>query len=333
MKTLIIAEVGVNHNGDIEKAKELIDIASESGADIVKFQTFKAESLVTRDAPRAQYQIKNTGNLDSQFEMLKKLELSKESFVELSSYCSKKRIEFLSTGFDKESLDFLINIGIKRVKIPSGEINNLPLLKHIAGIGLPIILSTGMCLLKEVEETMNFLIKEGVEKNKITILHCTSQYPAPVESVNLQAMITMKELFNVKVGYSDHTLNNETPIAAVSMGATIIEKHFSLSRSMDGPDHAASLEPNELKQMINSIRTTEMLIGSDEKKPTDIEKDNIQVVRKSIVAKKNIPLGKCIEESDLNTKRPGNGLSPMLWDDIIGTKAKREYKEDDQIIL
>lgn len=333
MKNIVIAEVGVNHNGSIETAKELIDIASEYGADIVKFQTFSADKLVTHDAPKAKYQVENTKNSDSQFKMLKKLELSRDSFIELSDYCFEKNIEFLSTGFDQQNTKFLVDIGIKRIKIPSGEINNLPLLKYISQFKLPIILSTGMATLDEVRESLEFLYKKGVKKQDITLLHCTSQYPTPLEHVNLKAMQTMKKTFNINVGYSDHTLNYETPIAAIAMGAKIIEKHFTLSRSMEGPDHAASLEPKELKHMITSIRNTEMLLGSEEKEPTSIEKENIKVARKSIVAFKNIPAGKVIEESDLDTKRPGSGISPMEWENIIGTKAKKDFKKDDQIIV
>lgn len=331
MKTLIIAEVGVNHNGDIDTAKKLIDVASESDADVVKFQTFNAESLVTNEAPKAKYQIDNTKNQNSQLEMLKELELSKETFKDLSEYCQGKDIEFLSTGFDKESIKFLVDIGIKRVKIPSGEINNLPLLKYISTLGLPIIISTGMSYLSEVKETFDYFLNQGVQKDQITLLHCTSEYPASIDSVNMKAMIRMRDEFNVNVGYSDHTLNIETPIAAVAMGAVVIEKHFTLSRSMNGPDHAASLEPNELADMIVSIKNTEVLLGSDEKKPTAEEKENIKVARKSIVASKDILVGKVIEESDIDTKRPGDGISPMKWESIVGSVAKRSYKKNDQI--
>ena len=331
MKTLIIAEVGVNHNGDIDTAKKLIDVASESDADVVKFQTFNAESLVTNEAPKAKYQIDNTKNQNSQLEMLKELELSKETFKDLSEYCQSKDIEFLSTGFDIESTKFLIDIGIKRVKIPSGEINNLPLLKYISTLGLPIIISTGMSYLSEVKETFDYFLNQGVQKDQITLLHCTSEYPASIDSVNMKAMIRMRDEFNVNVGYSDHTLNIETPIAAVAMGAVVIEKHFTLSRSMNGPDHAASLEPNELADMIVSIKNTEVLLGSDEKKPTAEEKENIKVARKSIVASKDILVGKVIEESDIDTKRPGDGISPMKWESIVGSVAKRSYKKNDQI--
>ena len=333
MSTLIIAEVGVNHNGSMDIAKELIDVASEAGADIVKFQTFTADKLAQINAPSAQYQIQNNKNLDSQFQMLKKLELSRENFIELYLYCKQKKIEFLSTGFDLESLDFLIALGIKRIKIPSGEINNLPLLRHAASFHLPIIVSTGMCSLNEVHETIECLVKEGASKNNLTALHCTSQYPTPLNAVNLQAMATMKEHLAIDIGYSDHTLNHETPIAAVSMGAKIIEKHFTLSRSMQGPDHLASLEPQDLKSMIDSIRNTELLIGSKEKKPTQIELETMRVARKSIVAKTLIPLGKIIEDADLDTKRPADGLSPMMWDQVIGTVSPKEYKKDELITL
>lgn len=333
MKTLVIAEAGVNHNGEIDKAMQLIDIAVDAGADIVKFQTFKAEDLVTDYAKKANYQQKNSSSKDNQLQMLKKLELTNQEFHELSKYCAKRDIEFLSTAFDKESLDFLVEIGIKRIKIPSGDINNFPMLKQAAIFDMPIILSTGMCDLKEIERSYNFFIDQGKLKEEITILHCTTEYPVPINNINLLAMKTIRDKLQADIGYSDHSCDIETPIIAVALGAKVIEKHFTLSKSLEGPDHMASLEPHELKQMIASIKKTEIILGSKEKLPTEIEKLNSLVVRRSIVAKKDIPIGKILEESDLDTKRPGDGISPMLWDEIIGSKAKKEYRKDDQIEL
>ncbi len=333
MKTLVIAEAGVNHNGEIDKAMQLIDIAVDAGADIVKFQTFKAEDLVTDYAKKANYQQKNSSSKDNQLQMLKKLELTNQEFDELSKYCAKRDIEFLSTAFDKESLDFLVEIGIKRIKIPSGDINNLPMLKQAASFDMPIILSTGMCDLKEIERSYNFFIDQGKLKEEITILHCTTEYPVPINNINLLAMKTIRDKLQADIGYSDHSCDIETPIIAVALGAKVIEKHFTLSKSLEGPDHMASLEPHELKQMIASIRKTEIILGSKEKLPTEIEKLNSLVVRRSIVAKKDIPIGKILEESDLDAKRPGDGISPMLWDEVIGSKAKKEYRKDDQIEL
>jgi N,N'-diacetyllegionaminate synthase len=330
--TLIIAEAGVNHNGDIKLAKDLIDIASNAGADIIKFQTFKAENLVTDKAKRAEYQIKNIKNSGNQYSMLKKLELTNEQFEQLKLYCDDKNIEFLSTAFDLDGLDFLVKIGIKRIKIPSGEINNLPFLAQASQYGLPIILSTGMSTLDEIKEALNIFLNEGVDKSQITILHCTTDYPTPLDSVNLLAMQTINKRMKVSVGYSDHTKNYEVPIAAVALGAQIIEKHFTKSRNLEGPDHIASLEPLELAKMILSIRNTELLLGSHKKEPTLAEIENLKIARKSIVAKKNIQKGEVLSTSNITTKRPGSGLSPMLWNELLGSKAIKDFMKDDLII-
>ena len=329
--TLIIAEAGVNHNGDIGLAKELIDIASECGADIVKFQTFKAEDLVTNRAKKAAYQKKSESGSSDQLSMLKKLELSDHDFEVLRDHCQKRSIEFLSTGFTIESLEFLVSLGIKRIKIPSGEITNFPLLLKSSTFGLPIILSSGLSYMSEIERAVSVLVDNGVNKNEITVLHCTSEYPAPIKSVNLSAMKTIKEEMEVDVGYSDHTRNYEVPIAAVAMGAVTVEKHFTKSRKLDGPDHMASLEPNELSEMIISIRNTETLMGSSEKKPSTDELKNLNVIRKSIVAKKRIKKGEILSDSNLTTKRPGDGISPMEWEKIINTEAKKQFEKDDLI--
>ena len=329
--TLIIAEAGVNHNGDIVLAKELIDIASEAGADVVKFQTFKAEDLVTSKAMKANYQKKAVSDSPDQLSMLKKLELTNEEFKELKQYCDHKSIEFLSTGFSIESLDFLIKNGIKRIKIPSGEINNLPYLLKASSYNLPIILSTGMSVINEIEQAVEIFLDNGIKKNQITILHCTTEYPAPINSVNLSAMKTIKEKIGVDVGYSDHTKSFEVPIAAVASGATIIEKHFTKNRNLEGPDHLASLEPSELSDMVSSIRNTEILLGSSEKKPSPEELKNLNVIRKSIVAKKRIEKGDILDENNLTTKRPGDGLSPMEWDSVLNTVAKKQFEKDDPI--
>jgi len=330
--TIIIAEAGVNHNGDMNLAKELVEIASDAGADIVKFQTFKAKNLVTIKAKKAGYQQKNVGGSSDQYSMLKTLELTYEQFEQLKEYCDQKNIEFLSTAFDLDSLDFLVSIGIKRIKIPSGEINNLPYLTMASSYGLPIILSTGMSTLFEIKEALNIFLHQGLNKNQITIMHCTTEYPTPIDSVNLLAMKTITETINIDVGYSDHTTNYEVPIAAVAIGAKVIEKHFTKSRKLQGPDHQASLEPTELIKMISSIRNTEILLGSSEKKPTKVELDNLAVARKSIVAKSNIKKGELLSQENMTTKRPGSGLSPMAWNDLINTKAVKDFQKDELII-
>lgn len=331
-RTIIIAEAGVNHNGDIEIAKDLIKAAAEAGADYIKFQTFKTKSLVSKNALKADYQIKNTEQGDNtQFEMLKRLELSEDSHYLLKEFCEANYIKFLSTGFDLGSLQFLNDFGIDVFKIPSGEITNLPYIRKIAEFKKPVILSTGMADMEEVEDAFNVLISKGVHKGNITILHCNTEYPTPMEDVNLNAMLTIKEKLGVKVGYSDHTLGIEVPIAAVALGATIIEKHFTLNRMMEGPDHKASLEPNELKSMIQSIRNIEIALGDGKKTPSRSELKNKPAARKSIVASMDIEKGEVFTEENITVKRPGTGISPMKWDEIIGKKAEKNYQEDDLI--
>jgi len=332
-KTTIIAEAGVNHNGSIESAKKLVEIAAESGADYVKFQTFKAETLVTKTADKAEYQQNVTDNNESQFDMLKKLELDRKTHEELIDYCNAKDIQFLSTAFDHDSIELLAELNIPLFKIPSSEITNLPYLRHIGKMGKPIIMSTGMSTLDEVHNALNILIESGAEKEQITILHCNTEYPTPMKDVNLKAMLTIKDELGVNIGYSDHTLGIEIPIAAVAMGATVIEKHFTLDRTLLGPDHAASLEPEELKAMVTAVRNIERAMGDGVKKPSHSEIKNIQIARKSIVAKKCIKKGGPFTENNLTVKRPGMGISPMLWDNVIGQKAKQKFKPDDPIVL
>ena len=330
-RTIIIAEAGVNHNGDLNMAKKLIDAAKDAGVDYVKFQTFKTELSITKYAEKADYQLEITEEKESQFEMIKKLELDNNQFIELSKYCKLKKLNFLSTAFDLDSIDFLNKLGIDFFKIPSGEITNYPYLKKIGLIGLPVVMSTGMADLKEIEEAIDVLLKFGLKKNDLTILHCNTEYPTPMEDVNLNAMQTIKNTFKVKVGYSDHTSGIEIPVAAVAKGATIIEKHFTLSRSLAGPDHQASLEPDELKQMVISIRNVEKAMGDGIKRPSKSEIKNIDVARKSIVAKTKISKGEIFTENNISVKRPGSGISPMKWDEIIGTSSKKDYREDDLI--
>lgn len=328
-KVTIIAEAGVNHCGDISIAKKLIDIAFESGVDYVKFQTFKSQNLVTNIAKKASYQISNSKNkTESQLEMLQKLELSEDSHYELINYSKEKGIKFFSTAFDLESLDLLDRLGFKLFKIPSGEITNLPYLKKVAKIAYEVIISTGMCELFEIEDALSVLLSNGIKRENITILHCNTEYPTPFEDVNLNAMVTLKNHFNTKIGYSDHTLGIEVPIAAVAMGATVIEKHFTLDRNIDGPDHAASLEPIELKQMVSSIRNIEKSLGSFNKKPSKSEIKNIEIARKSIHLNKNMLKDQIITEDDLIMKRPGTGISPMKMDFIIGKKIIKNLKKD-----
>lgn len=328
--TIIIAEAGVNHNGDIALAKKLIDAAAVAGVDYVKFQTFIAENLVIQKAKKADYQIKNTANDDSQLNMLKKLELSKESHYELIDYCNKKGVKFLSTAFDFDSIDFLSD-KIDFYKIPSGEITNLPYLERVAKLGLPIIMSTGMATLKEVENALLILANNGIKRENITVLHCNTEYPTPMEDVNLSAMLTIERELGVSIGYSDHTLGIEIPIAATALGAKVIEKHFTLDKNMDGPDHAASLEPNELIAMVKAIRNIDQAMGDGVKKPSKSELKNIPIVRKSIVAAKIIQKGDYFTKENLTVKRPGNGISPMRWHDLIGTKSTKNYNSDDLI--
>jgi len=329
--TLIIAEAGVNHNGSINTAKKLIDVAADAGADIVKFQTFTAESLMTANAEKAEYQQNLSNNSESQFEMIKKLELKREAHEELIQYCNKEDIKFLSTAFDHASIDLLYELDIPLYKVPSGEITNLPYLRHIGGMGKPVILSTGMATLKEVGDALNIIVASGTPRGKIIVLHCNTEYPTPMKDVNLKAMLTIRDELGVKVGYSDHTLGIEIPIAAVALGATVIEKHFTLDRTLPGPDHAASLEPNELKAMVVAIRNIEQAMGDGVKKPSNSETKNIPIARKSIVVKKTIKKGELFTEDNLTVKRPGAGISPMEWDDIIGKSANREYEMDELI--
>lgn len=330
-RVFIIAEAGVNHNGNIDNAKKLIDAAVEAGADAVKFQTFKAERIISRYAPKAEYQKETTDAGETQLEMVKNLELSEAEHDELVRYCSMKGITFLSSPFDLESVDLLINLGLETFKIPSGEINNLPYLRKISKQNRRIIISTGMANLGEIEDALDILIEEGTKKDNITVLHCNTEYPTPYEDVNLRAMLTIKEAFNIDVGYSDHTLGIEVPIAAVALGASVIEKHFTLDKNMEGPDHRASLEPDELEVMVRAIRNIESAMGSGIKKPSLSEAKNKSVVRKSIVAATSIKKGDLFTESNLATKRPGIGISPMRWESVIGRTAKRDFREDEVI--
>ncbi len=329
----IIAEAGVNHNGSIELAKKLIDIAVEAGADAVKFQTFKADKLVSKHAQKADYQKQTTSIDETQYEMLKKLELDENTHRVIISYCKDRGIMFLSTPFDHDSIGLLSSFEIPIFKIPSGEITNLPYLRHIGSLGKELILSTGMASLDEVQDALDVLINVGTPKEKITVLHATTEYPCPIDEVNLRAMQTINAAFGVKFGYSDHTQGIEVPIAAVAMGATVIEKHFTLNRTMDGPDHKASLEPSELKAMVRAIRHIEQALGDGIKKPSKSEQKNISVARKSILASRPIKMGETLSENNLVVKRPGNGISPMRWDEIIGKKASRNFSADELIEL
>jgi N,N'-diacetyllegionaminate synthase len=330
---IIIAEAGVNHNGDIELAKKLIDVAVAAGVDYVKFQTFKSENLVSKKAKKAHYQIENTQNsTENQLQMLKSLELSHDQHQELITYCRKKNISFFSTAFDIESLVYLSKLGLSVVKIPSGEITNLPYLRKAASLFSDVIISTGMSTMKEISNALLVFIKSGILKEKITILHCNTEYPTPMEDVNLQAMLSIQKEFGVNVGYSDHTLGIEVPIAAVALGARMIEKHFTLDRNLPGPDQLASLEPFELKAMVQAIRNIELAnSGNGIKEPTKSEMKNIEIARKSIVAKTSIKTGDIFTETNITTKRPGNGISPMRWDELIGQKAQKDFNADDLI--
>ena len=332
MSVFIIAEAGVNHNGNINLAKKLIDIAVDAGVDAVKFQTWKTELLVTKEAIQAEYQTENTGKEESQYEMLKRLELSYDDFRELKNYCDKKNILFMSTPDEYQSADFLSQLQ-DIFKIGSGELTNIPFLKHIGKYGKKIILSTGMGTLAEIEKALFTLIKAGTQKDNITLLHATTMYPTPMNEVNLNAMLTIKNAFNINIGYSDHTMGIEVPISAVALGAKVIEKHFTISRDMDGPDHKASLEPQELKQMVEAIRNIEKAMGNGEKTPQQSEILNKKVVRKSIVANREIKKGEILSEENLTTKRVGRGLSSQLWDEVIGLKANYEFQKDELIRL
>lgn len=331
---LIIAEAGVNHNGSMHIAKQLVDKAVEAGANIIKFQTFNSEKLVSKAAKQAEYQQRNIGKGDEgQLAMLKKLELSAENHQELLQYCQERNIRFWSTPFDMASIDFLHSLNIGLWKIPSGEITNYPYLKKIASFHEPIILSTGMCELSDIEAALNVLIEEGTNKDDITVLHCNTEYPTPFADVNLKAMLEIGNKFGVKIGYSDHTNGIEVPIAAVALGATVIEKHFTLDKNMEGPDHKASLEPDELKAMVSAIRNIEQALGTGHKQISASERKNIQIARKSIVAACDIKKGELFTEENLTVKRPGNGISPMRWKEVVGTVATRDYSEEDMIEL
>jgi N,N'-diacetyllegionaminate synthase len=331
MSVFIIAEAGVNHNGSVDLAKQLIDVASNSGADAVKFQTFKAENLVSKNTQKAEYQKQTTNASESQFDMIKKLELDVDAHKELITYCQEKNIMFLSTPFDHDSIDLLSSLGLHIFKIPSGEITNLPYLRYIGSLGKQVVLSSGMSNLQEVEDALTILISAGTSKENITVLHANTMYPTPMEDVNLNAMLTIQQEFGVAIGFSDHTLGIEVDIAAVAMGASIIEKHFTLDKTMEGPDHETSLEPDELKEMVLAIRNIEKALGNYEKKPTPSESVNMGVVRKSIVANQVINKGDVLSDNNITTKRPGTGISPMEWDKVIGTLAAKNYKIDDLI--
>ncbi len=329
-RVLIIAEAGVNHNGDINIAKKLIDEAYKAGADIVKFQTGMPKNVMSKFAKKAEYQIENTKKEDeSQLEMANSFILQYEEFAELKEYAKEVGIEFLSTPFDLESADYLKSIGVSLWKIPSGEVTNLPYLRRIGSYKQPVIMSTGMCEMHEIEAAVAVLREAGA--SDISLLHCTTNYPTEMEDVNLKAMLTLKEEFKTPIGYSDHTKGIHVPVAAVAMGAEIIEKHFTLDRNMEGPDHIASLEPDELAEMVRQIRDIETALGSGVKEVRPCERANMPIARKSIIAKCNIKKGETLTEENLTTKRPGDGLSPMLWDEVIGTKAIRDFEEDERI--
>lgn len=333
MKTLIIAEAGVNHNGDMALAKKLIVAAADAGADLVKFQTFIASNLVSKNAPKAEYQKNVTDPEESQQEMVRKLELSKENYLELIDECKRKGIGFFSTAFDLGSVDLLEEFGSKFVKVPSGELTNLPYLRYLTRTGKPVLLSTGMANLGEIEAAINVIEQSGTPRAKITVLHCTTEYPTPMEDVNLRAMVNIGNALGVKVGYSDHTSGIEIPIAAVALGATVIEKHFTLDRNLPGPDHRASLEPDELKAMVAGIRNIERALGDGIKRPSPSELKNKPIARKSLVAATDIKAGELFSVENLATKRPGTGVSPMLWDEVIGRSASRDFNEDELIEL
>lgn len=330
-RTLIIAEAGVNHNGDLALAKQLIDIAAEAGADYVKFQTFTADRIVSRSASKAEYQQQATDASETQYEMLKRLELSHAMHLELIKHCEKQSIKFLSTGFDKESVELLVDLGIDLIKIPSGEITNLPYLRFIGSLGLPVILSSGMSTMDEIGDALVILEGAGLGRSRVTVLHCTTEYPTPMVEVNLRAITSISNTFGVVVGYSDHTVGIEVSIAAVALGASVIEKHFTLDRSLPGPDHKASLEPNELIEMVKAIRNIEHSLGSGVKEPALSEIKNLRIARKSIMAKQQIAKGEVLSTSNLIVKRPGDGISPMNWDLLVGQIASRDYLPDEMI--
>jgi len=333
MSVLIIAEAGVNHNGDMELATRLIDVAADAGADLVKFQTFTAERLATQSAPKADYQNQTTDRVESQFAMLKQLELSMQMHEVLIAHCQQRNIGFFSTGFDIQSLDYLASLGAERFKIPSGEITNLPYLRHVGGFGKPVILSTGMATLGEIEAALEVLEAAGTSRTQITVLHCNTEYPTPIQDVNLRAMCSIRDAFGVAVGYSDHTAGIEVPIAAVALGVTVIEKHLTLDRNLPGPDHKASLEPDEFAAMVRAIRNIEQAMGDGIKRPSPSEAKNLPIARKSLVAAKQIRAGERFTSENVVSKRPGTGISPMRWDEVIGRVASRDFAVDDLISL
>jgi len=332
-KIIIIAEAGVNHNGSIDLAKKLIDVAVQAGVDYVKFQTFKTELAVSKNTKKAEYQKQTTNAEESQFDMIKKLELDKKAHIELIDYCNKKNIKFISSPFDLESIDLLYELNIPLYKIPSGEITNYPYLKKIAEKKLPVIMSTGMANMREIGDAFDVLLENGLQKTQITILHTNTEYPTPIQDVNLKAMLTIKKEFDVEVGYSDHTNGIEVDIAAAALGARVIEKHFTLDKTMKGPDHKASLEPKELIAMVKAIRNIEVALGSGIKKASPSETKNIPIARKSIVAKQNIKKGTIFSKENITVKRPGTGISPMRWNDILGQQAIKDFNKDDLIII
>jgi N,N'-diacetyllegionaminate synthase len=333
VKTLIIAEAGVNHNGDLEMARRLVDVAAAAGADLVKFQTFKADRLVSPEAPKAAYQQGTSGGDETQHAMLRRLELSPEAHEMLIGHCNSRGIGFFSTAFDLESIDLLVSLGLDRFKIPSGEITNLPYLRRIGSFGKPILLSTGMASMADIEGALEVLESAGTGRDRITVLHCNTEYPTPMNDVNLRAMQTLRQAFDVAVGYSDHTAGIEIAVAAVALGASVIEKHFTLDRALPGPDHKASLEPDELKAMVTAIRNIEQALGDGRKRPSASERKNVAVARKSLVAARPIRAGETFDATNLTAKRPGNGLSPMRWDEVIGRRASRDFSQDELIEL
>lgn len=333
MKTLIIAEAGVNHNGDMAMAKQLIAAAADAGADLVKFQTFVASKIISKSAPKAEYQKGTTDPEESQQEMVRKLELTKENHFELIDECKRNGIGFFSTAFDLGSIELLETFDFDYVKVPSGELTNLPYLRHLTRNRKPVFLSTGMANLGEIEAAIDAIEQAGTPREKITMLHCTTEYPTPMEDVNLRAMVNIGNALGVKVGYSDHTQGIEIPIAAVALGATVIEKHFTLDRRLPGPDHRASLEPAELKAMVAGIRNIERALGDGIKRPSPSELKNKPIARKSLVASRDIQAGELFSPENLTAKRPGIGVSPMMWDEVIGRPASRDFSEDELIKL
>ena len=332
-RVYVIAEAGVNHNGSVVTALELIAAAARAGADAVKFQTFRAESLVSASAPKAAYQIERTGAEESQLDMIRRLEFDEAAHIELMARARDLNIDFLSAPFDLESVDMLSRLGLKTFKLPSGAVTDLPLLRRVGSLGVRVILSTGMATLAEVVAAVDALVRAGTAREQLTVLHCTTEYPTPPADVNLRAMLTLSESLGLRAGYSDHTLGIAIPIAAAALGACVIEKHFTLDRTMPGPDHRASLEPAELEEMISAIRVVEQALGSAEKCPTTAELDNARAARKSIVAARDIAAGEVFSDDNLTTKRPGTGVSPMLWDDVIGKRAPRDFAKDEAIEL